>query len=145
LASLAAGATLASAVNATFFIAAVFGCVLLVALFVFRAARQDAHAADAAAHAETKLADVQSSLGETSSWIVLPAYARVNDVTRVLFQRQNLYPVVQCAEVVGVISKAQLLWAIGNGHGDRLIADMMNHTRGDGLQLSLAMVQPNRN
>ena len=72
--------------------------------------------------------------------MVLP-HARADEVTPVLFQRQNLYPVAQGGQVVGVVSKGRLLWAIANGHGNRLITELMNQSGGEGPQFALATVK----
>jgi Zn-dependent protease len=112
-----------------------------VALFVFLAARREASETDAGAYADRPAAVPESSIGAAAAWVVLPVHARANEVIGLLFHGQDLYPVVQGTEVVGVVSKGRLLWAIANGHGDRLIAELMNRTRGEDLQVALATVR----
>jgi Zn-dependent protease len=116
--------------------------LMFVALFVFLAARREANEVAAEAHADAQpVAAPQLALDDSESSIVLPAAARADEVSRLLFQRQNFYPVAQGGEVVGVVSKGQLLWAIANGHGDRLIAELMNHIGGYGRQAVHAAVR----
>ena len=64
--------------------------------------------------------------GKSPSFIVLPAHARADEMARVLFAHQSYFPVAQGREVVGVVSKGRLLRAMAQGHGDRLIAELMN-------------------
>jgi hypothetical protein len=129
LTSLAAGAALALAVNAAFFILAVFACanLLFMALIAFLATPPEACNAksDIAgdSFAESPLAN---PVDRWPSFIVLPAHARADEMTRVLFVRQNYFPVAQGREVVGVISKSRLLSTLAQGQGDRLIAELMN-------------------
>ncbi len=79
--------------------------LVLVALFVFLAARSEADAV--AAHAPPP---VRSPVPETPpSIVLLPAHARANELTRALFAPQGNFPVVQGGEVVGIVSKAALL------------------------------------
>jgi hypothetical protein len=122
--------------------------LLFVALFVFLAARREAREGEFEAQDDAGPAALRPGvpgapppIGETRSCIVLPAHARADEVTPVLFQRQDLYPVAQGGQVVGVVSKGRLLWAIANGHGNRLIAELMNQTGGEGPQFALATVK----
>ncbi len=110
--------------------------LLFVALFVFLAARREARDSATEANAEAGSAALPQQAAD--ALIVLPAHVRVDEVTRVLFSRQSFFPVAQGGEVIGAVSKGRLLWAIANGRGDRLIAELMDHTRGEGLQVALA-------
>jgi hypothetical protein len=114
--------------------------LLFVALFVFLAARREARETETEAHADRKSAAGPQAADAAESLIVLPAHVRADEVTRVLFARQSFFPVAQGGEVIGVVSKGRLLRAIANGRGDRLIAELMDHTRGEGLQVALATV-----
>jgi Zn-dependent protease len=116
--------------------------LLFVALFVFLAARREAREANATLDAAAGPATAsQLPIGDPPPLIVLPAYARADEVTRALFARQNFFPVAQGEKVVGVLSKNRLLRAIANGQGDRLIAELMNHTAAESLQGALATAQ----
>ena len=140
LTSLAAGAALALAVNATLLILAIFGGanLLFMALVALLAKRREGRQAKPAV-AITLRRDVPSSrrsvmgtsaivADEGSSFIVLPAHARADEMTRVLFAQQNYFPVAQGQEVVGVLFKGRLLSALARGQGDRLLAELMNPT-----------------
>jgi Zn-dependent protease len=95
--------------------------LLLVALFVFLAARSEA---DAVA-SEASIPNRQAAREMPASLMLLPAHARADEVTGALFTRQGSFPVVQGDEVVGILSKATLLGALANGGGHRLIAQLM--------------------
>ncbi len=67
-----------------------------------------------------------SSGTESCTFVVLPAYARADEVASSLFTQQYFFPVVQGNEIVGVLSKARLLSALANGQCDRLVAELMS-------------------
>jgi len=130
---LAAGAALAMAFRAAFFLLVVFGSVSLLyfALFSPLARRHEDSGTKRVRAANESPAQSQSAVCAdiSPSFIVLPAHARADEMTRVLFARQSYFPVAQGREVVGVVSKGQLLRAMAQGHGDRLIAELMNPAR----------------
>jgi len=132
LTSLAAGAALALAVGAAFFTLAAFSSVnlLFFAALALLARRREAPGVKtqiaSESHAESRSA---VHADKCPSFIVLPAHARADEMTRVLFADQSYFPVAQGREVVGVVSKGQLLRAMSQGHGDRLIAELMNPAR----------------
>ncbi len=95
--------------------------LVLIGLFIFLAARGEAHAV--AAQAPTPSRPPAPEL--PPSIILLPAHARANELTRALFAPQGNFPVVQGGEVVGILSKATLLSALANGKGSRLIGELM--------------------
>ncbi len=123
MAALAVGAASAPAANAAFpLFAGLVGLPLIVLVALSRGFwswRGDA--ASAAAPAAGAGADCPS-------FIVLPAHARADELTRVLFSHQTYFPVAQGREVVGVVSKGRLLCALAHGQGDHLIAELMNDT-----------------
>ncbi|MGA2259519.1 MAG: hypothetical protein ABSG53_32995, partial [Thermoguttaceae bacterium] len=125
LTSLAAGVALALAFHAAFFILAAFGCanLLVMALLVVLARRRGAPGVKFQIAGDSPV-ESQSAVhaDRCPSFIVLPAHARADEMTRVLFAHQSYFPVAQGREVVGVISKGRLLRAMSRGHGDRLIA-----------------------
>jgi hypothetical protein len=100
--------------------------LLLIALFVHVAARSEA-----ASVADETTTPASSATGDASpsSLIVLPAHARADEVASVLFSPQYYFPVIQGGEVVGVLSKAEILRALANGRGDRLVAELMTGAR----------------
>jgi Zn-dependent protease len=114
----------------------------LVGLFVFFAAHQEASLAGAAAWHEGQPAVAPQTpvdeRGAGESWGVLPAHARADEVTYALFRQPDYYFVAQGREVVGVLSKARLLWALANGYGNRLIVELADRTDGNGPQLAMA-------
>jgi hypothetical protein len=123
LTALAAGAVLASAVNATFFLfAALVGIPLIALVTLGRDAWSPRRTATSAAAPAPRAGE------DCPSFIALPAHARADELTRVLFSHQTYFPVTQGREVVGVISKGRLLSALAHGRGDRLIAELMNDT-----------------
>jgi hypothetical protein len=131
LTSLAAGAALALAVDAAFFILAVFACTNLsfMALMVFVARRRAARGPQAKTTSDsTRESPSADPADDCSSFIVLPAHARADEMARVLFARQSYFPVAQGREVVGVVSKGRLLSALAHGQGDCFIAELMNHS-----------------
>ena len=96
--------------------------LLLVALFVFVAARSEA---DAVAE-ETVLEEPPAGgEGPANTIVLLPAHARVDEAATALFSPQYFFPVIQAGEMVGVLSKAELLRARANDQGDRLVAELM--------------------
>ncbi len=133
LTSLAAVAVLAPAVNATFSLLAALvagvSVIVLVALWrrVFSSRRSVTSTAAGSKTTESP-APAVSAGEDCPTFIVLPAHARADELTRVLFAQQTFFPVTQGREVVGVISKGRLLCALAHGQGDRLIAELMNHT-----------------
>jgi hypothetical protein len=143
---LATGAVLAPAVNATFPILAVLVCGVLAlggltaVLAVCKRTRAVYPRAKKSESPMPPIAVVDGSL----SFIVLPAHARADEMTRVLLAHQNYFPVAQGREVVGAISKCRLLTAIALGQGDRLIAELMNHTGRLQPVLAYDPVFPNR-
>ena len=95
--------------------------LLLIALFVFLAARSEANAVTSQASVTS-----QPDARETpASIILLPAHACANQVTRALFAPQDNFPVVQDGKVVGIVSKATLLSALANREGYRLLTELM--------------------
>jgi hypothetical protein len=123
LTALAAGAVLTSAVNATFFLfAALIGLPLIVLITLSRDVWSSRR------RAASTVAPAQQAGEDCPSFIALPAHARADELTRVLFTQQSYFPVTQGREVVGVISKGRLLSALAHGQGDRLIAELMNET-----------------
>ena len=100
------------------------GSLLLIAPLVFLAARSEARLAGPQALA----IDRPGGTGGASSLIMLPAYACVEEEERALLSPQYYFPVIQGGKVVGVLSKGVLLSALANGHGDRLIAELMVQT-----------------
>ena len=95
--------------------------LLLIALFVFLAARSEANAVTSQASVTS-----QPDARETpASIILLPAHACANQVTRALFAPQDNFPVVQDGKVVGIVSKASLLSALANREGYRLLTELM--------------------
>jgi hypothetical protein len=123
LTALAAGAVLASAVDATFFLfAAPIGLAVIVLVTLGRDAWSSRRRATISAAPALKAG------GDCPSFIALPAHARADEFSRVLFTQQTYFPVTQGREVVGVISKGRLLSALAHGQGDRLIAELMNET-----------------
>jgi len=116
--------------------------LMFIALFVFMAARREASEADAGTLADSKSAIVpHPPIGERSSWVILPAYARADEATSALVERQDCYPVARCGDIVGFVTRGQLLWAIATGRGDRLIVELMNRTGDDGPQVAFASVR----
>ena len=99
--------------------------LLLVAVFVFVAARNEARLATL----QEPAADETTVPDESAAFIMLPAPARADEEGGALFSQQYFFPVVQGGEVVGVLSKASLLRALAHGQGDRLIAELMVQTR----------------
>jgi Zn-dependent protease len=99
--------------------------LLLAAMFVFVAARNEARMAAI----QESAADEIAVPNESAALIMLPAHARADEEGRALFSPQYYFPVVQGSEVVGVLSKASLLRALARGQGDRLIAELMVQTR----------------
>ena len=95
--------------------------LLLIALFVFLAARSEA---DAVA-SQTSLPSQPAADEVLAPIMLLPARARADQVTRALFAPQDYFPVVQDGEVVGILSKVTLLSALANGEGQRLITELM--------------------
>lgn len=67
-----------------------------------------------------------AAAGQQKMFRLLPAHARADEVSQLLFSHQYFFPVVQGGEIVGVLSKARLLAALANGHGDRLVAELMS-------------------
>ena len=124
---LAAGAVLASAVNATFFLVAVLAVGVLV--FVGLAVRKRARAATPGFKRTESPTPGAKGIKDSPSFIVLPGDARADEMTRVLFAQQSYFPVAQGREVVGMISKGRLLCALAQGQGNRLIVELMNHTQ----------------
>lgn len=98
--------------------------LLLVAALVFVAARSEARMADPRVPAP----DQPATDGQPTSFVMLPAHARADEEERAVFAPQYYFPVIQGGEVVGVLSKTALLSALANGHGDRLIAELMGPT-----------------
>jgi Zn-dependent protease len=95
--------------------------LLLIALFVFLAARSEAIAVTSQASVTS-----QPDARETpASIILLPAHACANQVTRALFAPQDNFPVLQDGKVVGIASKAALLSALANREGYRLLTELM--------------------
>jgi len=133
LTSLAVGAVLASAVNATFSLLAAFVAGVSVSVLIARcrhvmSSRQNVMSTAAGSQNTESPAPAVRAGEDCPSFIVLPAYARADELTRVLFAQQTYFPVAQGGEVVGVICKGRLLCALSHGQGDRLIAELMNHT-----------------
>jgi len=122
---LAAGAVLASAVNATFFLVAVLVGGVLV--FVGLAVRKRARAATPGFKRTESPTPAQKAIKDSPSFIVLRGDARADEMSRVLSAQQSYFPVAQGREVVGMISKGRLLCALAQGEGDRLIVELMNH------------------
>ncbi len=118
---LAAGAALASAVNAALFILAALACasVLAVGWFVF--------SGDGAEKASPTAAP-PSLAGNRPPVVFLPARARADEAAAALCSPQCYFPVAQGGEIVGVLPKAALLRAMANGWGDRLIVELMAET-----------------
>ena len=129
LTSLAAGAALALAVHAAVFILAAFvsANLLFMALVVFLAKRRETPGKKFQVASDSPV-ESQSAVAadECPSFTVLPAHARADEMARALFAHQSYFPVAQGREVVGVISKGRLLRAMAQGHGDLLIAELMN-------------------
>jgi stage IV sporulation protein FB len=98
--------------------------LLLIAVFVFAAARSEARMAASRASA----ADQPAADGELPPFVMLPAHARADEAEQAIFSPQYYFPVIQGGEVVGVLSKAALLSALANGRRDRLIAELMVQT-----------------
>jgi Zn-dependent protease len=99
--------------------------LLLVALFVFVAARSEAEAVAG----ETKLEEPPArDAAAANAVVLLPAHARADEVANVLFSQQSYFPVIQGGEVVGVLSKVMLLKALANAQGDRLVAELMTES-----------------
>jgi hypothetical protein len=115
---LATGSVLVSGVSASLFLLAVFVYALL---YDFGHAARSVVATTLRASREASLVRPQPC----SSVLTLPAHARADEVTGVLFSPQNYFPVLQGSEIVGVLSKSRLLRALANGHGDRLVAELM--------------------
>ena len=97
--------------------------LLLVAIFVYLAGRGEVAAAAPASEIVHQSPPVE--LRSEGAFLVLPAHARADEVTDVLFSSQNYFPVTQGGEVVGVLSKSRLLRALANHQGDRLVAELM--------------------
>ena len=76
--------------------------LLLIAVFVFAAARSEAHMVASRAPA----ADQPAPVGKSPPFVMLPAHARVDEASQAVFSPQYYFPVIQGGEVVGVISKA---------------------------------------
>ena len=128
--ALAAGAVLASAVHATFCLLAALTCcaLALAGSTAVLALRKRSRAATPGPKMSESPPPPHPAAEGSPSFIVLPAHARADEVTRVLFAEQSYFPVVQGREVIGVIFKGRLLRAIARGQGDRLIVELMNHT-----------------
>ena len=125
---LAAGAVLALAVNATFFMLAVLvGCALVLAgLTALLAVRKRARATTPGSRKCKSPTPAVEAVEDCLSFIVLPAHARADEMRRVLFAHQNYFPVTQGREIVGVVSKGRMLSALAHGQGDHLIVELMN-------------------
>jgi hypothetical protein len=127
LTSLAASAVLVLVVSATFsLLAALATFAVLVGGAAVLARRRRASAAARGAKRPELPPPPSPDAGDCSSFIVLPAHARADEVTRVLFAQQSYFPVAQGREVVGVISKGRLLSSLAHGEGGHLIAELMN-------------------
>jgi len=116
--------------------------LLLVALFVFLAARSEA---DAVASRDSAPCH-PAAQGIPASIILLPAHARADQVTRALLATQDYFPVVRDGEVVGILSKVALLSALANGEGHRLITELMVDVDQAGSSLDYEIVRhPSQN
>jgi Zn-dependent protease len=113
--------------------------LLLVALFVFVAARAEADAVTAQSlTAQQANAAPCTTPAVSNALVLLPAHARADEVTQAMFSQQHYFPVVQGGEVVGVLSKATLLRALANDQGDWLVAELMTDTSGRTLNYAYA-------
>ena len=121
---LAAGAVLASAVNATFFLVAALAVGVLV--FIGLAVRKRVRTATPGFKRTESPTPAVEVVEDRPSFIVLPAHARADEMRRVLFAHQNYFPVTQGREIVGIVSKGRMLSAFAHGQGDRLIVELMN-------------------
>ena len=131
---LATGSVLVSGVSASLFLLAVFVYALL---YDFGHAARSVVATTLRASREASLVRPQPC----SSVLTLPAHARADEVTGVLFSPQNYFPVLQGSEIVGVLSKSRLLRALANEHGDRLVAELMTGDSGPEPSLAYTHVE----
>ncbi|MEK6247597.1 MAG: site-2 protease family protein, partial [Planctomycetales bacterium] len=102
------------------------GMLIVLAVFVFLAARAELAAVRAQTLAESRLqpstADVLPSAGPR----YLPAETRVEDAAKiVLFSPLFHFPVGYRTDVVGLFTRSDLLRALSAGYGQRPVADVL--------------------
>jgi Zn-dependent protease len=96
--------------------------LILIALFVIFAGRAEANMA----RQQDEMSGIR--LGNVVPRQLLRVYAdsRIADVARqLLFARRRDFPVLQGRQQVGVVTTADILTAMANGHGGRRVADVM--------------------